>query len=160
MRLVAVVRDLCLAFLVGGLGAVFIAAIILFDRAPSREVAGEIGQALFNELGPVVFIVTLFLLGGYVLLRRTEPSPATGVVSLVLAGACVLIAALIALWLTPRMDVIWETAPHAEDGSGLAGEERTRFMTLHGIASASYLSIWLAGIALLVLRSFGSKTGL
>ena len=152
LKLCAVIHDLCLALLVGGLGAVFVAAFVLFDAAPDHEIAGQIGQALFNLLGPGTLGVTLLLLATRAYLRTVVAAPRFAGIGTGLAVVAVILAGGIAFWLTPAMDVIWKTAPHANDGTGLAGEDYTRFMRLHGMGSASYLAIWLIAAVLLAMR--------
>ena len=53
MRAVAAVHDLVLALLTGGLAGAGLAVNLLFARAPSREIAGAIGNAIFTRLGPI-----------------------------------------------------------------------------------------------------------
>jgi len=157
MKLCAVVHDLCLALLVGGLGAVFVAAFILFEAAPDHETAGQIGQAIFNLVGPGTLAVTLLLLGTRAALKTAVAPARLAAAGTALAVLAVLLAGVIALWLTPAMDSIWKTAPHAADGSGLEGEHYTRFMRLHGMGSASYLAILLIGFVLLASRSIAGR---
>ncbi len=152
MRLISILHDLCIALLVGGLAAVFVAAFLLFEVAPNREIAGQVGNALFNLLGPGTLGVVVFLLATRLILNRAETGRAPRAMTW-LAVAAILPAAIDALWLTPAMDVIWKTAAHAADGSGLEGEARARFMALHGAGSACYLAMWLIGLALLGVRA-------
>lgn len=153
LKLCAVIHDLCLALLVGGLGAVFIAAFVLFDAAPNHEVAGQVGNALFNLLGPGTLAVTILLTAMRMFLKTAVTPRGLSAITTGLAVIAVLLAGVIAFWLTPVMDTLWKTAPHAPDGSGLSGEDYTRFMSYHGAGSASYLAVWLIAIVLLVMRA-------
>ena len=153
LKLCAIIHDLCLALLVGGLGAVFVAAFVLFDAAPNHEIAGQVGQAIFNLVGPGTLVVTILLVASRAFLKSSVAPARLSRVGTGLSVIAVLVAAAIALWLTPAMDVIWKTAPHAPDGSGLAGEDYARFMKLHGAGSASYLAIMLIAVVLLAMRS-------
>ncbi len=156
LKLCAVIHDLCLALLVGGLGAAFVAAFVLFDAAPNHEIAGQVGQAIFNLLGPGTLVVTILLVASRAFLGSGVAPARLSRIGTALAVLTVLLAAAIALWLTPAMDVIWRTGPHAPDGTGLAGEDHARFMRLHGAGSASYLAVWLIAVVLLMMRSGAS----
>jgi len=153
LKLCAIIHDLCLALLVGGLGAVFVAAFVLFDAAPNHEIAGQVGNALFNLLGLGTLAVTIILMASRAFLRANVAPARLSGIGTGLTVIAVLLSAAIAFWLTPGMDVIWKTAPHAPDGSGLAGEDYARFMKLHGAGSASYLAIMLIAVVLLAMRS-------
>ncbi|MFQ5701704.1 MAG: DUF4149 domain-containing protein [Acidobacteriota bacterium] len=153
MRIVSVVHDLCLALLIGGIASILMVAFILFRQAPNHEIAGHIGNVLFGIVGHGVFVLALLVLVASLLLRRREASRRVQSITVSLAGVCALVAGVLALWITPRMNTIWLTTRHALDGSGLMGDDRARFMALHGMANSAYLAIWLACITLLVLRS-------
>ncbi len=155
MRFVEAVYDLALAVLVGSIIGVSVATIALFDRAPSREFAGQVGSAVFDMLGMIALILSLVALASRFLMRRREPSSVPGAIMTGLAVVMVAVAAAIALWITPAMNAIWAEAPHAQDGSGLIGPERAQFMWLHGLSSAAYLGLVLIGAALIVARSPG-----
>ena len=159
MRLVSILQDLSLALLVGGIAAVSVAAFVLFDTAPTHEIAGQIGNELFAALGPVLLGVALVNLAARLGLMSREPASFLRTVSLVLATSGVLVAGAIALWLTPRLGVIWTAGAHAPDGSGLAGDASIRFARLHGLAGLSYMTLLLIGIASIFLRNLGPAAG-
>jgi hypothetical protein len=156
LKVFAIIHDLCLALLVGGLGAVFVAAFLLFETAPNHEIAGQVGQAIFNVVGPGTLVVTILMAASRAFLKSGVAPARLARLGTGLTVIALLLAAVIALWLTPAMAVIWRTAPHAPDGSGLTGDDFTRFMSLHGTGSASYLGILLIAAALLVMRSVAS----
>ena len=155
MRLTAIVHDLSLALLVGGIAGVGLCANLLFARAPSREIAGQVGNAIFGRLGPGVLVLSVAVLITSLLLHRggAPSGRRTGLV--LLAGAMVVIAAVTALWLTPRMGALWASGAHAADGSGLIGDDRSRFLVLHIISNVAYLAVMLMGAALVLLRAWG-----
>jgi len=153
MRFIEAVYDLALAVLVGSIIGVSVAAIALFDRAPSREFAGQVGSAVFDMMGMMALALSLLILAARFLIRRREPFSVTGAVVTGLAVLAALVSAAIALWITPVMDAIWAEAPHAPDGSGLVGPERARFMWLHGLSSASYLALVVIGALMILNRS-------
>lgn len=157
MRVVSIVHDLCLALLIGGIATIFMVAIILFNQAPNHEIAGHIGNVIFGITGPGVFVLVLLMLATRLLLRKKERSLRVHSFSLALAVAGAILSGVVALWITPRMDLIWLTSRHALDGSGLVGDDRARFMALHGMANGAYLAIWLMGITLHAMRSFRAK---
>lgn len=148
---VRAVVGLALGLQVGGIAVASAAAFVLFDRAPNREIAGHIGMGIFELLAAVVLALTLIVLAGRLFLRRGEPASRASSAGLVLAVACCVLALAIALWLTPQMARIWESAPHAADGAGLTGEDRRRFMALHGIGNLAYQLILVMGAAQVVL---------
>ncbi|HEY3177099.1 MAG TPA: DUF4149 domain-containing protein [Candidatus Polarisedimenticolia bacterium] len=152
MRFIRAIHDLTLALVVGGIFGGAFSAVILFREAPSREVAGRVGQAIFDLLGIVVFGLSLVLLASRAFLLRTEPPSRARSVALALSVACVLLACAIALGLTPAMGRIWRTAPHAPDGSGLVEAARVPFMRLHGIANLSYLALLGCAAAIILLQ--------
>jgi len=153
MRIIGALHDLALAILVGSIAGVSIATITLFDRAPSREFAGQVGNGVFETLALLVLILTLIILAARFLLRRGEPSSAASAAASALSLIMVVVAAVITLWITPAMGRIWAESAHAPDGSGLMGADRARFMWLHGLSSAAYLGLFLAGAVLVVVRS-------
>lgn len=152
MRIVERLHDLALAILVGSVAGVGLSAITLFDRAPSREFAGQIGNAIFEMFGLMVLVLSLVVLASRFAIHRNEAPSAARLAALAISVMIVLMAAVIALWLTPVMGRIWATAAHAPDGSGLVGDERSRFMMLHGIGNLGYVSIMLMGALLVVMR--------
>jgi len=149
-RLAIIARRLTLIVLVGGTLGVATSAIIVFDKAPTREIAGQIGTSVFDMLSRVVFVAAVILLTASIVIRRREPSLRSRI-NLFLSVAIFVVASLIALWLTPGMGHIWSTAQHDPAGGGLIGEERSRFMMLHGIGNLGYLSIVVMGIVLTIL---------
>jgi len=153
MRLAAILHDLSLALLVGGIAGVGFCVNLLFARAPSREIAGQVGNAIFARLGPGVLALSVALLVTSLLLHRGGPPSGRRIVSVLLAGAIVAVAAVTALWLTPRMGAIWASGAHAADGSGLLGDDRRRFLVLHIISNVAYLAVMLMGVALVLLRA-------
>jgi hypothetical protein len=157
MRLAAILHDLSLALLVGGIAGVGFCVNLLFSRAPSREIAGQVGNAIFGRLGPGVLALSVTLLITSLLLHRGGPPSGRRTVSLLLAGAIVAVAAVTALWLTPRMGALWASGVHAADGSGLIGDDRRRFLALHIISNVAYLMVMLMGVALELLRSWGPR---
>ncbi len=150
-RLAIVLRDLALVLLVGGTLGVSTAALVVFDEAPTREIAGRIGMSVFDVASRAILLAAAVLVAAGIVLRRREPSPGNRI-NLFLSTGVFVVAALIALWLTPAMGEIWATAPHDPAGGGLAGEERRRFMMMHGIGNLGYLAIVVAGIVLVILR--------
>jgi hypothetical protein len=150
MRFVSAAHDLALALLVGGLAGVFVSVGTLFARAPTREIAGQVGNAIFGRLAPAAVLLAAIVLGARLRLHRGEPASARRSLALVLAAAIALTVAAAALYLTPRMSAIWTAAPHAADGSGLAGEDKVHFLRLHILSNLSYLAALLAGIALIL----------
>lgn len=152
MRVIRAIHDLAVALLVGGIAGGSLSAIVLFRKAPTREVAGEVGQAIFNLLGIVVLSLSIVLLASRILLQRREPPSKSRSMALALSVACAAAACAIALWLTPAMGAIWESAPHAADGSGLAGEARGSFMRLHGLANLCYLILLLSAAGIILRR--------
>ncbi|HET6373204.1 MAG TPA: DUF4149 domain-containing protein [Candidatus Polarisedimenticolia bacterium] len=151
-------HDLSLALVVGGIAGAAVSALALFGKAPSREVAGEVGQLLFQRLGQGVLILSMVVLVTRLVLARSEPATTTRTVSVLLAAAALALSAVVALWLTPRMGVIWTASPHAPDGSGLLAEDRRLFMALHGIANLCYISILVMGAAQIALRAVARRT--
>ena len=51
MKMLQSVHDLGLAVLFGGIASAVVAALTLFELAPTREVAGQVGQVIFERLG-------------------------------------------------------------------------------------------------------------
>lgn len=149
-RLSIIVRALSLTVLVGMTLGVASAAIIVFDKAPTREIAGQIGVSAFGLLSRIVFVAAVILLAVSIVIRRRHPSLRSKL-NLFLSTGIFVVAAILALWLTPGMVYIWETAPHDPAGGGLIGEDRSRFMMLHGIGNLGYLAIVAVGIALTIL---------
>jgi len=129
----------------------------LFQAAPSREVAGQVGQVVFNWLGRVVFALTLVGLAGRVVLDRLaagrEKARRPGSLDLWLTASACAAAAVLALWLTPAMEVIWRTAPHDPSGGGLVGDDKSRFMRLHGAGNLLYLTLLVVTTLLVARRS-------
>jgi hypothetical protein len=152
-RWAAMAHDLSLGWMTGAILGAGVAAVMLFKLAPSREVAGQIGNVLFEMLGRAVFLLTLILLGSRLLLRREAlPGAARGLSLWPCLLACAL-AAILTLWLTPAMGVIWHTAPHDPAGAGLTGDDKARFMRLHGAGNLIYLALFVLGSALLAARA-------
>jgi hypothetical protein len=159
MRFLEVLHGLALALLTGGIAGVGLAVGVLFQRAPSREIAGQVGNATFSRLGPAVLALAAIVLAARVYLHRAEPPSGIRTTSLVLAVAIVAVAALVALGITPRMAALWAAGAHAADGSGLTGEDRGRFVALHALANAAYLVLLACGAALIVLTSIRRAAG-
>jgi len=155
LRLASSIHDLALAFLTGGLAGVFLSVNLLFDRAPSREIAGQVGNAIFGRLGPAALTLALVLLGSRLAMGRLGEGDRA---SLVLAALIVLAVGAAALVLTPRMSAIWTSSPHAPDGSGLADEAKRRFLALHIMSNLAYMAALLSGAALVVVRAI-SRSG-
>ena len=152
MRTIRAVHDVALALLAGGIAGVGMAVTVLFAKAPSREVAGQIGSATFARLGPVVLLLAMVVFGA----RLVTGAGATGSaglrrLGLSLSGVALALAAVNAVWLTPRMVGLWNEGPHAADGTGLAEPARHRFLALHGMSNLAYLAILLLCLALLIL---------
>ena len=152
MRVIRAIHDLAVALLAGGIAGGSLSAIVLFRKAPTREVAGEVGQAIFDLLGIVVLSLSIVLLASRILLQREETPSWKRSTALALSVICAAAACVIALWLTPAMGAIWESGPHAADGSGLAGDARASFMRLHGMANLSYLILLLSSAGMILLR--------
>ena len=159
MRIVRALHDLALAFLAGGIAGGAVCALVLFAKAPSREVAGAVGQAIFDRLGLIVLGLSAILLACRLILQRLEPPSRSRATALAASAICVVLSGIIALWLTPAMAEIWSTAPHAPDGTGLVEEARRPFMRMHGIANLCYAIILAASAGLIVLRAGSSRTG-
>ncbi|MGH9868111.1 MAG: DUF4149 domain-containing protein [Candidatus Polarisedimenticolia bacterium] len=138
-----------------------VAAVLLFQAAPSREVAGQVGQVVFNWLGRVVLVLMLVGLISRFLLDRPgaggEAPRRTGSLDLWLTAAACAAAAVLALWITPAMDEIWTTAPHDPAGSGLMGADKSRFMRLHGVGNLLYLTLLTVTTLLVARRSFAGR---
>ncbi len=153
LKAAAAIHDLALAIMAGGIAGVGLSIAITFARAPSREIAGQIGNVILGILGPALLGASLVVLAARMLLHRAETPSAARAAALVLAIVTALLAALLALWLTPRMGAIWATGDHAADGSSLTGEDRTRFLKLHGFSNLLYMAVMLLAAAQLVLGS-------
>ncbi len=156
MRLLRLLHDLALCLLLGGVAGTALCAGVLFDRAPTREIAGQIGSAIFGRLGPSVLVLTLVVLGSKLLLPR---SGGAWRLPMIMACGMTAVALVIALWLTPRMISIWNEAPHAQDGSGLLGEDRRRFFMLHGMTNVGYVAIAILSAIQVALGSRGGREG-
>lgn len=154
MRLTGILHDLSLGLLAGGIAGIGLAVNILFDRAPSREIAGQIGNVIFSRLGPSSFALALIVLASRLYLNRIEPPSRMRTASVAICVVMAILAAVVALWLTPRMGAIWRSAPHAPDGTGLTGVDRSRFIALHVGANLAYLVIFLLGTAQIALRAW------
>ncbi len=157
MRFVSAVHLLALALLAGGLAGVFIAVSTLFQNAPTREIAGQVGNAIFGRVALLALPLALIVLGTSLWLHRRTPASASRTLSLVLSVVSALAVGTAALYLTPRMSAIWTASPHAADGSGLMPAERSRFLTLHILGNLSYLTALVSGIALILLRSLSRR---
>lgn len=154
-RFVSIVHDMAAAFLMAGVATSSAAALILFDRAPSREVAGQIGQTIFEVVGRGTFAMALVLLACRLAIGRQEPRRASGTVALALVVVMVVASGLIALWITPALGEIWRNGEHAADGSGLVGADRAAFGSRHGMGSAAYLVILVCAAVTIGLRATG-----
>ncbi len=153
LKAAGAIHDLALAVMAGGIAGVGLAMAVTFARAPSREIAGQIGNAVFGILGPAVLTVSLVALATRIYVHGAESPSAARSASLVLAIVTVLLGALLALWLTPRMGTLWTSGAHGSDGSGLAGKDRMRFLRLHGVGNLLYLAILTLSVAQIVLSS-------
>ncbi|HKY33322.1 MAG TPA: DUF4149 domain-containing protein [Candidatus Polarisedimenticolia bacterium] len=157
-RAAAVAQDLALGLLAGGIAGAALCATVLFQAAPSREVAGDVGNAIFRPLGLAAFALSLVLLAARWVLRLQRPASLPGTPpapSLILPLAACLLSGTLAFYVTPVMTALWESAPHDPSGGGLMGEDRSRFMRLHGLGNLLYLSLLTlsaAGIAAGALR--------
>jgi len=134
-----------------------LAVSVLFARAPSREIAGQIGNVIFSRLGPAVAILAVALFATEMITRRSRASGAAEIASTILHAAIVLMALAVALWLTPKMGAIWREGAHAADGTGLEGNARGRFLVLHVASNLIYLAMLTSGIAIVVLRVFSGS---
>ena len=155
MRGLRSIHDMGLALQVGGIAAAAVAAITLFEIAPTREIAGQVGQVIFERLGYIVLAASVAVLLTRWALGREEPMSKSRTAALVLAALSVGLALLVVLLITPRMAAIWHSAPHAQDGSGLTGDDRRAFMQLHGVANLSYMSMMVGGAVQIVLQAMG-----
>jgi hypothetical protein len=157
MRLAGILHDLSLGILAGGIAGIGLAVNVLFSRAPSREIAGQIGNVIFSRLGPATLALALIVLATRLYLNRQEP--ASGIRTAALAASVIMavLAALVALWLTPAMGAIWRSAAHAPDGSGLTGGDRSRFIALHVGANVAYLVTFLLGLAQIAMRAWNRR---
>jgi len=126
---------------------------VLFSRAPSREIAGQIGHAIFDRIGPASLALAAILLGARIALHRAERPGGARLAALALALVAAAACAVAALYLTPRMSAIWSGGAHAGDGAGLAGDDRARFLAMHIAANLTYLAAMISGAALLALRA-------
>lgn len=158
MRGVQSLHDLGLALLFGGIASALVAAVTLFEHAPTREIAGQVGQVVFQRLGWVVLGASAVVFATRLFLTRTEPAGRARSAALTLASICLGVSLLVVLVITPRMAAIWYSVPHAPDGTGLTGDDRRLFMTLHGVANLSYTSMMVMGAAQIVLRAAGRGT--
>jgi len=153
MKAVTIVHDLVVAMLAGGLATASVAAFILFDRAPSKEIAGQIGQTIFEIVGRGTFALALVLLACRLILARGDDPRVKRRAAMVMTALIVVVAAVIALWVTPALGEIWREGRHAEDGSGLAGADKEAFMARHGLGSAGYLVLILTSMGLIAMRA-------
>lgn len=173
-RSAAVAHDVSLAWIAGGVLVAAVAAVLLFRVAPSREVAGQVGQAIFNGLGRLMLVLSLVAAGSRLAIQRAAApaqaafsratSPGSGPGSrrafpldIVLCGVMVAASATLALWLTPAMAAIWETAPHDPGGTGLMGADKTRFMRMHGAGNLLYLTLFGASTLLIARRALVTR---
>lgn len=152
MRMLRVLHDLALGLILGGIAGTALCAGVLFDLAPSREVAGRIGSAIFGRLGPSILALTLIVLATHLLQSRGASRHGERL-SMVLVLAMTGVAVVVSLWLTPRMIAIWNEAPHAPDGSGLVGEDRGRFFMMHGMTNLGYIAIALFSAGVVALQA-------
>ena len=155
MRSMQSLHDLGLALLVGAIAAAAVAALTLFEQAPTREIAGQVGQVIFERLGWVVLAASAAVLLTRLAIGRGEPASKSRSAALALSSLCVGLALLVVLIITPRMASIWHSVPHAADGSGLTGGDRRAFMSLHGVANFSYMSMMALGAVQIVIRALG-----
>lgn len=151
-----VVHDLALCLILGGIAGTALCAGVLFERAPSREIAGHLGSVIFGRLGPAVLVLALVVVGTRLMLSR-DGSVRGRRLSLVLAAAMTAVAMVVSIWLTPQMITIWNEAPHAPDGSGLLGEDRARFFMLHGMTNLGYIAIGLLAACLVGQRAWSGE---
>ena len=117
-RWAAVAHDVSLAWIAGGVLVAAVAALLLFQVAPSREMAGQVGQAIFDWLGRLMLVLSLVAAGSRLAIQRgAAPPPArspagTSVsrrpfpLDLALLGVMLAASATLALWLTPAMAAI------------------------------------------------------
>ena len=153
LKLAAVIQNLALALMAGSIAGVGLAAFVLFAEAPSREIAGQVGNVIFARLGPAILALSGLSLGARAILHRTQRPTGGRATAFILAVVVAVLAGVVALWLTPTMVDIWHAAPHADDGSGLIGDERSRFLMLHGITNLFYMGIMIICALQLVLDS-------
>ncbi len=160
-RWAAVAHDVSLAWIAGGVLVAAVAALLLFQVAPSREVAGQVGQAIFNWLGRLMLVLSLVATGSRLAIHRgAAPPPGRSrpfPLDLALLGVMLAASATLALWLTPAMAAIWETAPHDPGGSGLMGADKTRFMRLHGLGNLLYIVLFGASTLLIARRALVTR---
>lgn len=172
-RSAAVAHDVSLAWIAGGVLVAAVAAVLLFRVAPSREVAGQVGQAIFNWLGRLMLVLSLVAAGSRLAIQRAAPAAAAFSrptswgsgpgsrrafpLDIVLCGLMVAASATLALWLTPAMAAIWETAPHDPGGTGLMGADKTRFMRMHGAGNLLYLTLFGASTLLIARRALVTR---
>jgi hypothetical protein len=155
LPLAAAFHDLALALLTGGLAGVFLAVGILFEKAPSREIAGQVGNVIFGRLGPAALTLAVIVFATELILVRGKERG--GRTALILSLLTFLMVGAAALFLTPRMTGIWLQSPHAPDGTGLMGEEKRRFLAMHVASNLAYMGALLAGVGRIVLRAIGSR---
>jgi uncharacterized protein DUF4149 len=149
MRAVRALHDLALALVAGGIAGVALCVSLLFARAPSREVAGQIGSAIFGHLGSPMLLLATIVFGARLVMRSRRAAGAGGSVALAASALLLCLAALSALWLTPEMTAIWTAGAHAADGTGLIGEDRRRFLMLHGTSNLAYLGMLALSVLLI-----------
>ena len=154
IRTSGILHDLSFALMAGGIAGIGLAAGSIFGKAPTREIAGQIGNDLFARLGPAILILSFLALATRLVLHRSEPPSGWRTTAMVLAVVTAALAVAVALWLTPVMNSIWHGTSHAIDGSGLVSDERKRFLMLHGISNLFYMGIMLLSASELALRAF------
>lgn len=156
-KMIRAVHDLSLALLTGGIAGIGVAIPVVFAKAPTREIAGQIGNTVFDRLAPLVFVLCVLLMLSHIASRRGEPEGWRRRLRFVLAAAMLFVSVAIAFWLTPRMSALWTGAAHAADGSGLAGEARRSFLVLHIVSNIAYLLNFLMGLVLISLGTPSRK---
>jgi hypothetical protein len=153
MKIISALHHVSIVLMTGGIAGVGLAATVLFQKASSREVAGQIGNVIFGRLAPSVMVLSAVILATAIPIYRSQSISWNRTLSLGLAVAIFLMAAVVTFWLTPRMGAIWNSATHAGDGSGLTGEPYKQFMMMHGISNLVYIGVLLSGLVMTVLAA-------
>ena len=157
MKIVLALHHVALVLLTGGIAGIGLAVTVLFQRASSREAAGQIGNAIFGRLAPGALLLSAVILATAIPIYRNSSASWNRTVSVALAIAMFLLALGVTFWLTPKMSAIWASGAHADDGTGLAGDSRKQFLMLHGISNLAYIGMLVSGLVMTVLAAISDR---
>ena len=62
MKIISALHHVSIVLMTGGIAGVGLAATVLFQKASSREVAGQIGNVIFGRLAPSVMVLSAVIL--------------------------------------------------------------------------------------------------